>query len=132
MLRSIGLAANRLRRESNAKPTGQAAASYASRERDAIPGRYPRPVTSAERWIPMRGALAGMRVVDLTNALAGASTTKLLGDLGADIIKVESPQTGDFTRRLVPWVFETFNRDKRSVATDLRTPDGIALVTLLA
>jgi CoA:oxalate CoA-transferase len=80
----------------------------------------------------MRGALAGMRVVDLINALAGASTTKLLGDLGADIIKVETPETGDFTRRLVPWVFETFNRDKRSVAINLRTPAGIALVKRLA
>src|SRR6266478_3341184 len=100
---SIGLAANRLRCESDAEPTAQATASCASRDRDAIPGRLARPVISADRCIPMGGALAGMRVVDLTNALAGASTTKLLSDLGAEIIKVETPQTGDFTRSLVPW-----------------------------
>jgi CoA:oxalate CoA-transferase len=69
-------------------------------------------------------ALDGIRVVDLSNGLAGNSCTKLLADLGADVIKLESPNRGDFTRTLVPWVFETFNRNKRSFAVDLRQAEG--------
>src|SRR5258706_7313112 len=69
-----------------------------------------------------------MHVVDLTNGFAGSSCTKLLADLGADVIKVESPGTGEFTRTLVPWVFQTFNRNKRSFAVDLRSEEGVELV----
>jgi crotonobetainyl-CoA:carnitine CoA-transferase CaiB-like acyl-CoA transferase len=69
-------------------------------------------------------ALDGIRVVDLSNGLAGNSCTKLLADLGADVVKLESPDRGDFTRTLVPWVFETFNRNKRSFAVDLRRAEG--------
>jgi len=74
------------------------------------------------------GALDGMHVVDLTNGFAGNSCTKLLADLGADVIKVESPGQGEFTRTLVPWVFQTFNRNKRSFAVDLRSEEGVELV----
>jgi CoA:oxalate CoA-transferase len=69
-------------------------------------------------------ALDGFRVIDLSNGLAGNSCTKLLADLGAEVIKLESPGRGDFTRTLVPWVFETFNRNKRSFAVDLRRAEG--------
>jgi CoA:oxalate CoA-transferase len=69
-------------------------------------------------------ALDGFRVIDLSNGLAGNSCTKLLADLGAEVIKLESPGKGDFTRTLVPWVFETFNRNKRSFAVDLRSAEG--------
>jgi CoA:oxalate CoA-transferase len=69
-------------------------------------------------------ALDGFRVIDLSNGLAGNSCTKLLADLGAEVIKLESPGKGDFTRTLVPWVFETFNRNKRSFAVDLRSAAG--------
>lgn len=73
-------------------------------------------------------ALAGTRVVDLTNGFAGNSCAKLLADLGADVVKVESPARGDFTRTLVPWVFQTFNRNKRSFAVDARQDEGRELV----
>jgi CoA:oxalate CoA-transferase len=76
----------------------------------------------------MSKALAGARVVDLTNGFAGNSCAKLLADLGAEVIKVENPGKGDFTRTLVPWVFQTFNRNKRSFAVDARHDDGRELV----
>jgi CoA:oxalate CoA-transferase len=76
-------------------------------------------------------ALDGIRVIDLSNGLAGNSCTKLLADLGAEVIKLESPGRGDFTRTLAPWVFETFNRNKRSVAVDLRTDAGRELALRL-
>jgi CoA:oxalate CoA-transferase len=76
----------------------------------------------------MSKALTGARVVDLTNGFAGNSCAKLLADLGADVIKVENPGKGDFTRTLVPWVFQTFNRNKRSFAVDARHDDGRELV----
>jgi CoA:oxalate CoA-transferase len=76
----------------------------------------------------MSKTLAGARVVDLTNGFAGNSCAKLLADLGADVVKVESPGKGDFTRTLVPWVFQTFNRNKRSFAVDARHEDGRELV----
>ena len=76
----------------------------------------------------MSKALAGARVIDLTNGFAGNSCAKLLADLGADVIKVEHPGTGDFTRALVPWVFQTFSRNKRSFAVDARSDEGRELV----
>jgi CoA:oxalate CoA-transferase len=79
----------------------------------------------------VNGVLDGIRVIDLTNALAGASATKILADLGAEIIKVESPEAGDFTRTLVPYVFQAFNRNKRSVAVDLKQPAGPGVVRRL-
>jgi len=80
----------------------------------------------------MEAALEGIRVLDMTNGVAGSSSTKLLADLGADVVKVESPGKGEFTRSLVPWVFQTFNREKRSVAIDIHRPEGRDLVLRLA
>src|SRR5215831_8638382 len=73
------------------------------------------------------GPLAGLLVADFSRILAGPYCTMLLGDLGADVIKVESPE-GDDTRRWAPPVtsdgvstyYLSINRNKRSVALDLR------------
>lgn len=77
-------------------------------------------------------ALTGFRIIDLTNAVAGSSSTKLLTDLGADVVKIEHPAGGDFTRTLMPFIYQSHNRNKRSLAVDLRTADGVALVRRLA
>jgi crotonobetainyl-CoA:carnitine CoA-transferase CaiB-like acyl-CoA transferase len=83
--------------------------------------------------------LAGIRVVDLTHALAGPFCTMLLGDLGADVIKVEAPGEGDHARRWGPpfvngesTYFLSVNRNKRSVALDLKGEAGLRAVTELA
>jgi CoA:oxalate CoA-transferase len=73
-----------------------------------------------------------VRVLDLTNALAASSATKILADLGAEVIKVENPDGGDYTRRLMPYIFESHNRAKRSFAVHLKSPDGAELVRKLA
>ncbi len=81
---------------------------------------------------PRQGPLSGLRVLDLTRALAGPFCTMLLGDLGADIIKIESPE-GDMTRTLGPFApnrketdygayFAAVNRNKRSIVLDLKDP----------
>jgi crotonobetainyl-CoA:carnitine CoA-transferase CaiB-like acyl-CoA transferase len=76
--------------------------------------------------------LAGVRVLDLTSALAGPSATKILADLGAEVIKIENPVGGDYTRTLMPYIFESHNRNKRSVAVDLKQPEGVDLVKRIA
>jgi len=75
-------------------------------------------------------SLEGIRILDLTQAMAGPMATMLLGDLGADIIKVE-PVTGDQTRKWAPpylngmsAYFLSANRNKRSIAIDLKSPEG--------
>ena len=84
------------------------------------------------------GALAGVRVLDLSRVLAGPFCTMLLGDLGAEVIKVERPGEGDPTRRWGPpfragqaAYFLAANRSKRSVALDLKHPRGAALLQQL-
>ena len=84
------------------------------------------------------GPLAGLLVADFSRVLAGPYCTMLLGDLGADVIKVESPD-GDDTRRWVPptrdgvaTYFLAINRNKRSVALDLRDPGDLAAARELA
>jgi formyl-CoA transferase len=87
--------------------------------------------------------LAGIRVLDLSRVLAGPWCTQLLGDLGADVIKIERPGVGDDTRHWgPPWhgegerrvaaYFLAANRGKRSAAIDFATDDGAALVRRLA
>lgn len=82
--------------------------------------------------------LAGVRVVDLSRILAGPLCTMVLGDLGADVIKVERPGEGDDTRRWGPpfagddaAYFLSLNRNKRSVTADLGSPDGVSFVRRL-
>src|SRR5260370_17178179 len=84
------------------------------------------------------GPLAGLLVADFSRVLAGPYCTMLLGDLGADVIKVESPD-GDDTRRWVPptrdgvaTYFLSINRNKRSVALDLRDRGDLAAAQELA
>ena len=89
------------------------------------------------------GPLAGVRVIDLSTVLAGPYATMILGDLGADVIKVEPPE-GDATRGWgPPWVgderagtrtaayYLAVNRNKRSIRLDLRTPGGADVVRRL-
>jgi crotonobetainyl-CoA:carnitine CoA-transferase CaiB-like acyl-CoA transferase len=75
--------------------------------------------------------LAGIRVMDLTHALAGPYCTMVLGDLGADVVKIEPPGTGDQSRQWGPpfirdesSYFLSVNRNKRSVVLDLKTKAG--------
>ena len=77
------------------------------------------------------GALDGIRALDLTRALAGPYCTLMLGDHGADVIKVEMPGTGDETREWLPpsingisAYYLSINRNKRSVTIDIKNPDG--------
>lgn len=84
-------------------------------------------------------SLAGVRVLDLTRNLAGPYCTMTLGDLGADVVKVERPDGGDDTRQWAPpsWnglsaTFLTMNRNKRSVALDLDDDEGAAIARRLA
>jgi len=83
-------------------------------------------------------ALDGIRVVDLSRVLAGPYCGALLGDLGADVIKVEDPGVGDESRTWPPHKegesagYLVNNRNKRGIAVNLKAPDGVALVRLLA
>ncbi len=77
------------------------------------------------------GALAGIRVVDLTRILAGPLCTMMLGDMGADVIKIEPPGKGDDTRSWGPpfvageaAYFLGINRNKRSLTLDMAAPAG--------
>ncbi|MFL1462413.1 CaiB/BaiF CoA transferase family protein [Roseococcus sp. DSY-14] len=83
------------------------------------------------------GPLKGLKVLDLTRVLAGPTCTQMLGDLGAEVIKVERPQAGDDTRGFAPpfWpgtqesaYFLGVNRNKLSVTLDIATPEGQAVV----
>ena len=92
------------------------------------------------------GALTGVTVVDLTRVLAGPTCTQILGDLGADVIKIERPGAGDDTRKFAPPFLKDdagedttessyymgANRNKRSVALDIAKPEGAELVRLMA
>src|SRR5438128_6571873 len=86
----------------------------------------------------MPGPLSGTRVVDLTRALAGPYCTLLLGDMGADVIKIELPGTGDETRQWGPpfvagesSYFMSVNRNKRSVTLDLKSSAGLEVLRRL-
>jgi crotonobetainyl-CoA:carnitine CoA-transferase CaiB-like acyl-CoA transferase len=82
-------------------------------------------------------ALQGLSVLDLTRMLPGPFCTQLLADMGADVIKVEEPTTGDPTRHSAPLqgdtgaLFLLVNRNKRSLGLDLKTTDGRALLLRL-
>lgn len=90
----------------------------------------------------MSGPLSGIRVIDLSRVLAGPSCTQILGDLGADIIKIEKPGEGDDTRKWGPPYLKdaqgtdtsesayylSCNRNKRSLAIDITKPEGQDLI----
>jgi crotonobetainyl-CoA:carnitine CoA-transferase CaiB-like acyl-CoA transferase len=85
------------------------------------------------------GPLADLRVLDLTRALSGPFATMILGDLGADVIKVEDIWHGDDTRRWGPpfqgddaAYFLSINRNKRGLSVNMKTPEGQQLVQRLA
>ena len=93
--------------------------------------------TSLESLAPMTiQPLSGIRVIDLTRVLSGPFSTMLLADMGADVVKVETPQ-GDTVRgqgevvNNISWYFASFNRNKRSVVIDLRMDDGKAVLARL-
>jgi crotonobetainyl-CoA:carnitine CoA-transferase CaiB-like acyl-CoA transferase len=81
-------------------------------------------------FVSLERTYRGLRVIDLSENIAGPLACMILGDLGADVIKVEPPGRGDATRLLPPrlegtsTVFLTLNRNKRSAAIDIRTPAG--------
>jgi crotonobetainyl-CoA:carnitine CoA-transferase CaiB-like acyl-CoA transferase len=94
---------------------------------------------------PTKGPLDGIRILDLSRILAGPTATQLLGDYGADVVKVEKPGEGDDTRAWGPPYVEgpdgptresayylSANRNKRSIAVDIATPEGAATVRQLA
>ncbi|MFD2299143.1 CaiB/BaiF CoA-transferase family protein [Paracidovorax citrulli] len=95
---------------------------------------------------PAAGALAGIRVLDLSRVLAGPWCTQVLADLGADVVKVERPGLGDDTRQWGPpflkdaqgretdqaAYFTACNRNKRSITIDMAHPEGQALIRAMA
>lgn len=85
----------------------------------------------------LKKPLDGIRVVDLTRVLSGPFCSMLLGDMGAEVIKVEPPGKGDPVRQQggirdgLSWYFASFNRNKKSVTLDLRNPQDKALLAEL-
>ncbi len=84
------------------------------------------------------GPLGGIRVLDLTRVLAGPAASLALADLGAEVIKVEPPGTGDETRTFPPFrdgeshYYLAINRGKKSIVVDLKSDDGVSLIKDLA
>ncbi len=85
-----------------------------------------------------KAPLAGIRVLDLTRVLAGPFCAMMLGDMGAEVIKVEEPGKGDDTRSWPPFVegestyFMSVNRNKQSVTLNLKAPEGRKIFQALA
>ena len=91
------------------------------------------------------GALANLRVLDLTRMVAGPLATQVFADMGATVIKVERPETGDDTRSIGPFLqgrdgqptrdsayFLAYNRGKQSITVDISSPQGAAIVRHIA
>jgi len=85
----------------------------------------------------MSGPLAGIKVIDCSRLLPGGFCTMLLGDLGADVIKIEEPGRGDYIREFMPFIGEqsamhlVLNRNKRSMTLNLKDPEGVAILKRL-
>ena len=83
-----------------------------------------------------QGILNGIRVIDLTRYIAGPYCGALLADMGAEVIKIEKPE-GEATRRVAPYYngvslfYPPYNRNKKSVTADMRTPEGIEIAKKL-
>jgi crotonobetainyl-CoA:carnitine CoA-transferase CaiB-like acyl-CoA transferase len=88
----------------------------------------------AEGLIMKQGPLSGYRIIDVTQMLSGPMATMILGDQGADVIKIEPPGIGDLTRAMgsgrrgIPPTFAVINRNKRSIAIDLKDHRGLAVM----
>ena len=101
-------------------------AKTSARSRTTAPRRAAKPAASRRSRPP----LSGVRVIDMTRVLAGPFCTMSLGDMGAEVIKVEEPGKGDDTRGWPPFVhgeatyFLSVNRNKKSLTLDLKAPDG--------
>ncbi|MGI9406239.1 MAG: CaiB/BaiF CoA transferase family protein [Hyphomicrobiaceae bacterium] len=86
----------------------------------------------------MAGPLQGVRILDLTSMISGPVTTMMLADQGADVIKVENPRGGDFTRAVstrregFSATYINNNRNKRSIALNLKDPRGVETLKRLA
>lgn len=78
----------------------------------------------------MKGALSGVKVLDLSRVLAGPFCTMMLADMGAEVIKLEMPGTGDDSRAFPPFIngesvyFKNLNRNKKGVTLNLKAPEG--------
>jgi crotonobetainyl-CoA:carnitine CoA-transferase CaiB-like acyl-CoA transferase len=120
-------------------PSGAALGGHASDPsvtgpdvRDNRPGDSPGPASpEASTEKPSTGPLSGIRIADFSRILAGPLCTMVLADLGADVVKIERPGTGDDTRQWGPPFIEgdaayflSLNRNKRSVALDLASAEG--------
>jgi crotonobetainyl-CoA:carnitine CoA-transferase CaiB-like acyl-CoA transferase len=92
----------------------------------------------AQRSVSWKGPLEGVRVLDLSRVLAGPFASQMLADMGAEVIKVEPPLSGDDTRLFPPMregvshYFLSVNRSKKSIVVDLKSPAGAALIKDLA
>ena len=89
------------------------------------------PANDIHRGFNMGLPLSGVRILDLSAIISGPYGTMLLADLGAEVIKIEKPGTGDGARGMPPHFFEgesayfiSFNRNKKSIALNLTTPEG--------
>ena len=88
---------------------------------------------------PVVPPLAGLRVIDFTQVMLGPCATQMLGDYGADVIKIERPGSGDLSRWALPDdpagadnpVFQSLNRNKRSMALDMKHPEGRRIIEAL-
>src|SRR2546421_12611315 len=83
----------------------------------------------------LMSALEGIRILELTQIMAGPFCGMLLADLGAEVIKIENPRGGDDSRRMAPpyyngesAAFLAVNRNKYGIALDIRTPEGSHLL----
>src|SRR6516225_2080863 len=96
---------------------------------DDFPIHQKRPATAG---LPLQGT----RVVDFTHFIAGPFATMIMADMGAEVIKVEAPGRGDDFRQYPPMIpafgggapYAWTNRNKASIAVDLKTSDGLAVV----
>jgi crotonobetainyl-CoA:carnitine CoA-transferase CaiB-like acyl-CoA transferase len=90
-----------------------------------------------------KSVLSGVKVADFTRVFSGPAATQMLGDLGADVIKVEDPGTGDPARvfgigdnsghplKGASAAYIALNRNKRSIGLDLKSPEGLAVARRL-
>lgn len=82
----------------------------------------------------MKNALDGIKVLDISRVLAGPQCSMMLADLGADVIKIETPGIGDDTRQFGPWqnglsaFYVSCNRNKRGITLNLKNPDALQVL----